>query len=622
MNKKNVNKALATLVITTMFLTVLSGCIGEEKETPAPTTAAPTTTAPPTTAPPTTAPPEEKEHFRKLPSELSPTWRTYFENVDFDGDGVLYVDDKYLGRDDNTIDFEGRTGGTFRGMGAELSTVDPIQVTDTASSALCNKIYDGLVQIVPYTTKVMPDLAKAWEVSADGKVYTFYLRDDVYFHNGDKCTAHDFVFSYNRLINPDYASPRRSFATNFIDTVEAVNDYTVKITLLEPFAPFLSLMTYSCFLVLPADYVSKNETVTATSAEYGWYKNPIGTGPWKFCEYTKGLAEYIPGDHYRLEANKDYHEGRPYLDYWNVRFVEEDDTIVQAWKAGQIELTGIPGAYWEEFNEKYKDQLLTKAELATFWLILNCDAWPFNNVKMRQAVTCALDRAGVLQTIFKGRYQPAHGPLPPGLFGFSQELYDSYEFLYDPEKAKALLDEAGAKDTDGDGIREYEGKPLKFELSSYVSSTWKEAAKVWIDNMKEVGIEMTYQQYDFPTIIDMNDAGEYVMLTLGWIVDYPDPENFYILFETKGIPDPNGSRYSNPEVDALIQKLRTETNPDKRKDLAYKIEKILQEECPHIWFFHSRRTACIQTWLHDYNFGPMGAQQEKRLELWLDPEHR
>jgi len=303
MNKKNVNKALATLVITTMFLTVLSGCIGEEKETPAPTTAAPTTAAPTTAAPTTTAPPEEKEHFRKLPSELSPTWRTY-----------------------------------FRGMGAELSTVDPIQVTDTASSALCNKIYDGLVQIVPYTTKVMPDLAKAWEVSADGKVYTFYLRDDVYFHNGDKCTAHDFVFSYNRLINPDYASPRRSFATNFIDTVEAVNDYTVKITLLEPFAPFLSLMTYSCFLVLPADYVSKNETVTATSAEYGWYKNPIGTGPWKFCEYTKGLAEYIPGDHYRLEANKDYHEGRPYLDYWNVRFVEEDDTIVQAWKAGQIEL--------------------------------------------------------------------------------------------------------------------------------------------------------------------------------------------------------------------------------------------------------------------------------------------
>ncbi|HID95904.1 MAG TPA: ABC transporter substrate-binding protein [Candidatus Latescibacteria bacterium] len=559
--------------------------------------------------------PQSGEPVRKLPHGMSSVWRAYFENVDFDGDGIRYIYDRYLGRNDKEVDFKAKLGGRLRGMSSELSTVDPIQATDTASSAIVNKYLDGLVQFVPYSTEIMPNLALAWEISEDARIYTFYLRRDVRFHNGAKFTADDFIFSYNRLINPVYASPRISFATDFIKRVEKIGDYTVRITLKKPFTPFLKLLTYDSFSVLPRGYVSAKETVTQEKAEYKWYDHPVGTGPFK-------VKEYVPGDHITLEAYDDYHEGRPYLDEWYVRFVEEEDTIIQAFKAGQIDVTGVPSRYWEEFRERYKDVMITKPQLSTFWLILNCGEWPFENRKIRQAFAYAMDRTGVINTIFKGRHIPAHGVLPPGLFGFSQELYDHYAYNYNPGKARRLLDEAGALDTDGDGIREYKGKPLKLELSSYVSADWKEAAKTWRTNLKEVGVEITYQQYDFPTILDMTDKGTFKMITLGWINDYPDPENWYILFESKNIPDPNSSRYTNPEVDRLVTQLRITPDPTKRRRITYEIERIIQADHPHIWFMHPRGSTVYHKWVHGWDFGPMGGHLEKRLDVWLDRDHR
>ena len=228
----------------------------------------------------------------------------------------------------------------------------------------------------------------------------------------------------------------------------------------------------------------------------------------------------------------------------------------------------------------------------------------------------------MLETVFKGRDIPAHGPIPLGCFGYSQELYDSYEFTYNPEKAKALLDEAGAIDTDGDGIREYQGKPLQFEISAYVSETWKEGAKTFKANLKEVDIDVRYQEYDFNTILDMTESGNFVMCSLGWIMDYPDPENFYILWETKGIPYLNSARYSNPEYDEMVQEFRVMTDPIARKELCHEIEKILIDDHPHIWFYHPREPTCVQPYLHDWAYGPNGWQVEKWLNTWLDEEYR
>ncbi|MHC1599009.1 MAG: ABC transporter substrate-binding protein [Candidatus Methanofastidiosia archaeon] len=599
---KNWKKVGALFLVVTLVTVSLSACIGGEGEET--TTPAPTTQAPPT--------------YNELPANMDAAWKTYFESTDFDGDGVLYIYDQYLGRDDATVDFAAKTGGVYHSMSAEISDFDPIDVTDTASDTIVSKIFSGLVQYVPGTTDPMPDVAVAWEVDAEGKVYTFYLREGLTFTTGEALTAEDIVFSWDRLANPVYASARINFLTDYVDSYEAVSDYVFKVTLKNSFAPFLTLMTYTCFKILPKDYVSSFEIVGETAADgvqKNWISVPAGCGPWI-------LKEYVSGDHITLRANTDYWAGRPYLDEIRTKFTEEEDTIVQAWKAGQVDICGVPTPYWEEFNDLYKDNLVTTSELATFWIFFNCETWPFENKAIRQAVTSGIERASVLDTLFKGRYMPAHGSLPPGIFGFSQELYDSYAWTYDSDKANQILDDAGVLDTDGDGYREYQGKKLKMELSSYVSSTWKDAAVVWTANLKDIGIELTYQQYDFGTIIQMADEGTYTLLTLGWIADYPDPENFFIMFETKQIPDPNSTRYSDPQVDAWIDDLRTNPNIEERRQLAYNVEQKLQEDCPMVWFFHSRRTVAIHDWLNDYLSGAMGAHVEKQLGMWLDADRR
>lgn len=606
---KDWKKLGALFLIVTLVAVSMSACIGgeEEEET---TTPPPTTTAAPTTPAP--------EVYNELPTGMDAAWKAYFENTDFDGDGVMYPYDQYLGRDDAEVDFATMVGGAFRTMTAEISDWDPIDVTDTASDTIVSKIFSGLVQYVPGTTDPMPDLAVAWEADAEGRVYTFYLREGITFHNGEEFTAEDVVFSWDRLGNPVYASARINFLTDYVESYVAVDDYTLQVTLKEPFAPFITLMTYTCFKIVPKDYVSSSEVVGATAeegVEKNWLDFPVGTGPWT-------LGTYVSGDSCVLEAYTAYWAGRPYLDEFRYKFTEEDDTIVQAWKAGQIDITGVPSQYWEDFNENYADALTTTAELATYWFFMNNTEWPFDSLAMRQAISCGFEKDSVLDSIFKGRFMPAHGPLPPGIFGFSQDLYDNYPWDYDADRAKQILDDAGIVDTNGDGIREYQGQELKFELSSYVSTTWQEAAKVWIENALDLGIEMTYQQYDFGTIIEMADQFNYKLLTLGWIADYPDPENFLILFETKQMPDPNSSGYSNAEVDAWIQDLRTNPNIEERRQLTYNIEQKLVEDCPMWWFFHSRRTIALHDWVNGYESGAMGPHVEKQLGIWIDADHR
>lgn len=602
---KNWKKLGALFLIVTLVAVSMSACIGGGEEE----TTTPTTTPVPTFAP---------TFSNDLPEDMNADWKTYFENTDFDEDGVLYTEDQYLGRNDGEVD-PTKIGGAYRTMTAEISDFDPIDVTDTASDAIVSKIFDGLVQYAPGTTDPMPCIARAWEIDEEGKVYTFYLREGLEFTNGEALTAEDFVFSWDRLSNPVYASARINFLTDYVESYQALDDYTFEVTLKQPFAPFLTLMTYTCFKVVPKDYVSANEVVGETAeegVERNWLDEPIGSGAWT-------LKEYVSGDHLTLEANETYWAGRPYLNEYRIsRFTEEDVTIVQAWMAGQVDITGIPGSFWEAFNENYADQLYKYSTLSTYYMYFNCAEWPFDNVAIRQAMTCGIERESILNTVFKGRHTASHGILPPGLFGFSHELYDSYDWLYDPAKANQILDDAGIVDTNGDGIREYQGQELKIELSSYESDDYKEAAKTWIDNCASIGIELTYQQYDFGTILQMSDEGDYTLLTLGWIADYPDPENFFILFETKGIPLTNGTRYSNEQYDEWLQELRTNPVEEERLELCYNLEEHIQNACPGIFFFHPSETAALQTWVNGYTAGPMGSHVEKYLGVWIDEEKR
>jgi peptide/nickel transport system substrate-binding protein len=284
----------------------------------------------------------------------------------------------------------------------------------------------------------------------------------------------------------------------------------------------------------------------------------------------------------------------------------------------------VPSTHWEEYlaDADMVAHSKTIAELVTYWLYFNCEKWPFDNKIIRQAVCMALQKKEVLDTIFKGRHMEARGPIPPGLWGYDQSQYDNYQYNYNPTAAKALLDQAGIVDTNGDGIREYQGKELKIEYSSYVSTTWQTAAQTHLANLRDIGIEATYQQYDFATLIGMADEGNFTMETLGWGTDYPDPENFMILWETKNIPDPNHAHYSNTEFDTLAQQAKQEQDVSQRLQMYKDLTAILQEDNPHWWFFHPRITNVYQEWIHDAIWGAQSFSNEKILTLWIDPSHQ
>jgi len=522
--------------------------------------------------------------------------------LDDDGDGVLNKNDKYPGRNDTMF------GGTFIRWSAEPSTLDPVMSTDAASHEIITKLFDALVQYKPGTTEIEPGLAKSWDVTPDALEYTFYLRSGVKFHNGREMTADDVKYSFDRLMDPATGSPRIGFAED-IESVTVVNKTVVKIRTKYAFIPFLSKIAYTCFMIVPKEEVEKWGDKFA--------QHPVGTGPFKFVKWDAGSMVVI-------EANDDYWGGRPYIDRYEYRVYEDDEVIWQAFKAGEISFAGVPSAHWEEFQAdanlvKYSK---TYAELSTFWLVFNCEKWPFKEKAIRNAVCCALQKKELLDTVFKGRYMEARGPLPPTIWGFDQTLYDSYKYNYDPAKAKQILDAAGIVDTDGDGIREYEGKPLKIEYSSYISASWQTASQTHLANLREIGIEATYVQYEFPTLIGMQDEGNFTLLTLGWGTDYPDPENYMILWESKNIPDPNGCRWRNAEFDDLAMRAKKEIDVSKRLDLYKQMTAILMEENPHWWYFYRRQTRVWQPWVHGIVMGAQGFENEKCLGVWIEPGHR
>jgi ABC-type transport system substrate-binding protein len=388
-----------------------------------------------------------------------------------------------------------------------------------------------------------------------------------------------------------------------------VDQYTVTIKTKYVFVPFLSKLAYTCFNVVPKEEVEKHGDA--------WFKNPVGTGPFKF-------GKWEPGSVVQVEAYDEYWRGRPYLDKYSLFVHEDDETIWQGFLSGEIHLAGVPSAHWEEYlaDEDMVKHSMTIPELATFWLHFQCQRWPFDNKVIRNAVCHALQKDELLQTVFKGRYMAATQPIPPGLWGFDQTLHDNYKYTFDPAAAKKLLDDANIVDTDGDGIREYQGQPLIIEYSAYISDSWETASQTHLANLLDIGIKATYIQYEFPTLVGMGMEGNYTLMTLGWIADYADPENFMALFESDGIPDPNFAQYNSAAFDDLANKGMRETDLNKRLDLYKQMIQLLQEDNPHWWYFHSRATHVYQPGVNNLEIGSMGEHQEQFLEVWIDPDHR
>jgi peptide/nickel transport system substrate-binding protein/oligopeptide transport system substrate-binding protein len=485
-------------------------------------------------------------------------------------------------------------------------TLDPANTIDIYAVTAIQQLFDGLVQF-DKDLNVIPAIAKLWKISHDGLTYTFYLREGVKFHKGREVTADDFVYSFSRIIDPKIKSPAAQFLEkvlgfkefqagkkNYVEGLRSVGRYTLKITLSEPFYPFISVLGVINLKVVPKEEIEKSGSVFA--------KMPVGTGPFKFGSMREG-EEIV------LEANPDYFEGRPYLDkiIFKVFHGTPYEDIFRNFVEGKLEETaGIP---FKEFRDpsKLKDfYIVRKPLLSIRFYGLQIKTKPFDNKKVRQAINLAINKEQIDREAFQGMDHMTDRILPLGMPGSSPV---KIPYPYNPKRAKELLSEAGYPG--GKGI-----PPLQFWSASRAEITQKEL-EVVKSNLADIGLNLqVYTETNWKRFEEMMASYETPMFRYAWYADFPDPDNFLgILFHSKS--KCNYMAYHNPEVDRLLDRARVERDYLKRMEMYRKVEEIILEDAPIVPTINHLFQQAYQPYVRGVEVNALGGPYIPMKKIWL-----
>ncbi|GAB6138238.1 peptide ABC transporter substrate-binding protein [Halanaerobaculum tunisiense] len=507
-----------------------------------------------------------------------------------------------------------KQGGTFQArLASDPPTLDPAHTTDTTSSRVIRNIFDGLVQYNE-DLEVAPAIAKDWSVGDEGVEWTFQLREGAKFHNGREITAKDVVYSFTRLLDPETKSERawlfervegaQAFQEGEADQVtglEAVDEYTVKITLQEPFTPFLSMLCMENASIVPKEAVQEKGE--------DFEQNPVGSGPFKFASWKHDNKVV-------LEKNEDYYvDNRPYLDEVNYRIITEGSSSFAEYEQGNIHVMiqgDIPSGQIDRVTDpkgEFADQYTLNNRLGIYYIGFNTQKEPFTNKKVRQALNYAVNKKVIASVVRDGLVKPATSILPPGMPGYNEDLEG---YPNDINKAKELLKEAGYED----------GLPGTYELAYNTSKTHQNVAEAIQSNLKNIGVDVELNNMDWGTYIQKVDKGKTDMFRFGWIGDYPDPDNFLrVLFHSDNAgPGGNGAFYKNEEVDQMLEKAVKMKPGQERLDLYQKIEEQIMNDAPWIPVYYYSTPYLEKTFVNNYVFTPQVSLP--LTNVWLDPSQQ
>ncbi|HHW7568568.1 TPA: ABC transporter substrate-binding protein [Mannheimia haemolytica] len=481
----------------------------------------------------------------------------------------------------------------------------PILMMDGLSyNASSQQIYNRLVEFVPGTTDIEPALAESWEISEDGLTYTFKLRKGVKFHSNKDFTpsrelnADDVVFSFNRQLDKNHPYHTVSNGTypyfnamkfpTLLKAVEKVDDNTVRITLTKRDASFLSSLGMDFTSIYSAEYADKMLKAGTPEAVD---TTPIGTGPFVFSGYVLDQAS-------RYVANKEYWKGKPDIDRLIFEIVPDATTRYAKLQSGQCDLMDFPNATdIEKMKNDPKINLLSQPGLNIAYVAFNTEKAPFDNVKVRQALNLAVDKKAIIDVVYQGNGFAAKNPLPPTIWGYNDSLADSE---HNVEKAKQLLAEAGFPngfETDlwvQPVVRASNPNPRR--MSEIIQADWA-----------KIGVKANLVTYEWGDYIKRTRAGELTAGTYGWSGDNGDPDNFLSpLFGTPNIGNSNYARFTNPELDALLEKALASSDKAERTKLYEQAQVILREQAPWINVAHSVNFAPTSKRVQGYKQSPFG----------------
>jgi peptide/nickel transport system substrate-binding protein len=472
-----------------------------------------------------------------------------------------------------------RSNAFVIGLGDNIRTIDPIgsPSVDAASERLRTLMFNTLVkkdEQFDYVGELASDIKR----SDDGLTFTFTLHDNVKFHDGRPFTSADAKYTLDLLLRSNFAKSASFFEgtgdnkQSYIKSIEAPDAKTLVVTMVKPWVGLLSNLV--AIPIIGKDSYEAQKT------------HPIGTGPFKFVNYDNSQQVCD------LEAFPEYWEGAPQLQTVRVRVIADMNAMQAELQAGRVDIAPLPTSLSPDAvrrletdpNLQVKSFNGSNVVLLTF----NTTSAPLDNVKVRQAIAYAIDRQSLINNLLLGFGRVAHSIIPEESWAFSP----GKTYTYDPAIAKKLLDEAGFRDPDGDGPQMRFQKPITYGLSGS-SVAGRQYSVVVQNQLKEVGIPIEIQTFEGTTLFDEMRRGNFQIAYSQWVGGNQDPIFFKDLFATSEIPTQtrparNRSRYSNPELDKLLEEAVNTFDRQKARELFIKIQDIVSREVPVFpWWYQS-----------------------------------
>jgi peptide/nickel transport system substrate-binding protein len=474
----------------------------------------------------------------------------------------------------------------------DASVLLPVLASDSASGDINGLIYNGLVRY-DRDINLIGELAEKWEISEDKLTIRFFLKKDVKWHDGKPFTSKDVEYTYKVYVDPKTPT---AYSTDFLRVKEfrVLDDYTLEVVYEKPYAPALGSWGQG---MLPRHLL---EGVDITESPLK--RNPVGTGPYRFKDWTTGEKIILDSFH-------DYFDGRPYIDRVMTRIIPDLATMFLELKALSLDQMGLtPLQYVRQTDTKWFKDNFNKYKYLGFgysYLGYNLQDWKFRDQRVRQALTTAINRESIVQGVLLGLGTVTDTPYKPDSFWYNQNVT---KFPYDPEKAKEMLAEAGWKDTDGDGILDKDGKPFEFTIiTNHGNDIRKNAATIIQRDLKKVGVEVKIRVIEWAAFLkNFINKRNFEACLLGWGIGV-DPNQIDIWNSKKtGENELNFVNFQNPEVDRLLDLGASTYDKEERKKYYDRFQEIIAEEQPYTFLFVQYSLPTINSRFHGIEPAPIG----------------